>query len=124
MFDTWNCNHEHLSSPRLADNKSVPIEGTIAIHGRDSKLLPANLQFLSQHIVYSTSEVLTWGSIDNVDYLVLHGVGGESAEIVLSLNRTQMPNVHVGSGSAKYTLDQNTIRLNFRHQGAYVNVCL
>jgi hypothetical protein len=104
----------------LADGTSVPVEDNIAIHGRDSKLLPANLNFLNQHIVYSTSEILTWGTIDGTDYLVLHGLSGESAEIALSLNGTQKPTVKVGSGSIKSTVSSDSIRLNFEYNGKLI----
>jgi hypothetical protein len=104
----------------LADGTSVPVEDNIAIHGRDSKLLPANLNFLNQHIVYSTSEILTWGTIDGTDYLLLHGLSGESAEIALSLNGTQKPTIKIGSGSVKSTVSSDSIRLNFKYNGKLI----
>jgi hypothetical protein len=102
----------------IADGTSVPVEDNIAIHGRDSKILPANLNFLNQHVIYSTSEILTWGTIDEVDYLVLHGLSGESAEISLSVKGSQKPTVKVGSGSVKSTISSSSIRLNFKYNGS------
>lgn len=106
-----------LTCKLLADGTSVPVEDNIAIHGRDSKMLPANLDFLNQHIIYSTSEILTWATIDGVDYLVLHGLSGESAEIAFSLKGSQKPTAQVGSGSVKSTVSSSSIRLNFKYNG-------
>ncbi|OZJ04706.1 hypothetical protein BZG36_02538 [Bifiguratus adelaidae] len=100
----------------IDNSTAIPVQDTIAIHGRDSKLLSVNLQFLDQHILYSTSEVLTWGTIDDVDYLVLHGLEGEDAEISLRTDGASHVKVHVGSGSVNYTLEKNSVRLNIRHQ--------
>ena len=41
----------------------VPQSGTITLDGRDSRLLVANYDFGGQHLVYSTSEIMTQATI-------------------------------------------------------------
>ncbi|KAI8059005.1 glycoside hydrolase superfamily [Gongronella butleri] len=104
----------------IIGNVTVPQEdGTLVrLNGRDSKILPGNLAFLDQHLVYSTADILTWGNIDGTDYLLLHGISGEDGEIVLQVSGT--PAVQFLGSSAnkgKTTLNGSQLRLNFAIDG-------
>ncbi|KAI8066617.1 glycoside hydrolase superfamily [Gongronella butleri] len=120
----------HTDMTSLADTKfsmsignvSVPQEPNtfIRLNGRDSKILSANLDFLGQHLVYSTTDVLTWGTIDDTDYLVLHGLAGEQGEVVLRLPSDSKPKVKFfGGHSTKSTVSGSQLRLNYVVDGLF-----
>ncbi|KAI8072326.1 glycoside hydrolase superfamily [Gongronella butleri] len=119
----------HLIKPNTATSSfSLKINGvnipqqkdtSIILHGRDAKILPANIRFLGQHLVYSTSEVLTWGNIDGTDYFVVYGAAGDDGEIVLSYVNDTAPAVSFNDKriNGTSTFDNHQLRLNYAVQG-------
>ncbi|KAI8072324.1 glycoside hydrolase superfamily [Gongronella butleri] len=100
----------------VGNKTTVPQEaGThIRLNGRDSKILSANLDFLDQHLVYSTTDVLTWGKIDKTDFLVLHGIAGEDGEVVVNVPAGSKPKVSfIGGKKGKVTSSNDQLRLNY-----------
>jgi len=53
-------------------NFTIPQAGTLRLDGQDSKILVANYQLGRQHLVYSTSELMTHFSDDGTDLALLY----------------------------------------------------
>jgi len=98
---------------------SVPQQpgSAITVNGRDAKLLLSNYQFGSQHLIYSTSQVMTNGTADNRDFGVLYDNTGNDGETVLRY--PSQPVVRVLEGNATSTWDpaSGDLRLNYVHNG-------
>ncbi|HEX4257004.1 MAG TPA: beta galactosidase jelly roll domain-containing protein, partial [Streptosporangiaceae bacterium] len=93
----------------------VPQSGTITLPGRDSRLLVANEQFAGQHLVYSTSELMTQGTIGGRATALLYDPAGTGGETVLRY--TSQPTVKVLSGSVQSSWDasRGDLRLDYVH---------
>jgi beta-galactosidase len=89
----------------------------LQINGRDSKILLANYRFGHQHLIYSTSELMTDLTLGDRDVALLYGRGGEDGETVLRYSTK--PTVHVLSGrvSVHWDASRDDLRLNYRHRG-------
>ncbi|HEY9241461.1 MAG TPA: beta-galactosidase [Streptosporangiaceae bacterium] len=97
---------------------TVPQAGTLTLAGRDARLLLANYAFGGgQHLVYSTSELMTQGDIGGQATAVLYGPDGTDGETVLRY--TSQPTVSVLSGSVRSTWDaaRGDLRLDYTHHG-------
>ncbi|HUN31662.1 MAG TPA: beta-galactosidase [Trebonia sp.] len=95
----------------------VPQSGTITLDGRDSRLLVANYDFGGQHLVYSTSEIMTQATIGARDSALLYDPSGTDGETVL--HYASQPSVDVTSGTVQSTWDASTgdLRLDYVHNG-------
>ena len=95
----------------------VPQEGTITLDGRDSRLLVANYAFGGQHLVYSTSELMTQSAIAGHDTALLYDPAGTGGETVLRY--ASQPTVRVLSGTVQSTWDasRGDLRLDYTHSG-------
>ncbi|HET8656430.1 MAG TPA: beta-galactosidase [Longimicrobiaceae bacterium] len=95
----------------------VPQSGTLRINGQDAKMLVADYAMEGQHLVYSTSEILTHWTDGNEDFAVLHGRDHEDGETVLRY--ASRPRVEVLSGDVASTFDPATgdLRLDYTHGG-------
>jgi beta-galactosidase GanA len=91
----------------------VPQSGTITLDGRDSRLLAANYAFGGQHLVYSTSELMT----QNGGTAVLYDPTGTDGETVLGY--PSPPTVKVISGNIQASWDavRGDLRLDYTHSG-------
>jgi beta-galactosidase GanA len=89
----------------------------LTIHGQDAKLLVANYDMDGQHLVYSTSEIMTHVARTDGDLALLHGRSGETGQTVLRY--PGQPTVTVLSGAATSTWDATTgdLRLDYTHSG-------
>lgn len=106
------------TAAQLADYYPVvPQQGTITLNGRDSRLLVANYAFGGQHLIYSTSELMTQGSIGGTATAVLYDPAGTDGETVLRY--PSQPAVTVTSGSVQSSWDpsRGDLRLDYTHQG-------
>ena len=94
----------------------VPQSGTLTLDGRDSRMLVANYDFGGQHLVYSTSELMTQQTIGGTGTAVLYDPSGADGETVL--NYTSQPTVSAPSG-VQSTWDATTgnLRLDYVHNG-------
>jgi beta-galactosidase GanA len=98
---------------------SVPQEpGTvITVNGRDAKLLLANYRFGKQHLIYSTSQLMSNGAQNQTDFAVFYDNRGDDGETVLRYSSE--PNVEVLEGNVRKSWDASCgdLRLNYVHQG-------
>ncbi|KAJ7589475.1 glycoside hydrolase family 35 protein [Mycena floridula] len=60
----------------------IPQSGVITFNGRDSKIIVTDYVFglSNTRILYSTAEIMTWTTIDTIDYVVLYAAAGETGE--------------------------------------------
>ena len=98
-------------------NYTVPQAGTLAINGQDAKMLVADYGMNGQHLVYSTSEIMTHFTQGGRDVALLYGRGGEDGETVLRY--ASQPSVDVVSGSvtSQYDAASGDLRLDYTHHG-------
>jgi len=96
---------------------TIPQTGTLRVNGQDAKTLVADYDFGGQHLVYSTSEIMTHLQQAGKDIALLHGRDGEDGETVLRY--ADAPHVKVLSGDVTSTYDATTgdLRLNYTHHG-------
>jgi len=96
---------------------TVPQSGTLRLDGQDSKLLVADYDMDGQHLVYSTSEIMTHLTRGSSDLALLYGRDGEDGETVLRY--ASQPTVTVLSGDVTSTYDAATgdLRLDYTHDG-------
>jgi beta-galactosidase GanA len=89
----------------------------VTVQGEDTKLLVANYAMGGQHLVYSTSELMTQTTTAKGDLAVFYGRNGLSGQTVLRY--TSQPTVTVLSGSATSAFDAATgdLTLGYTHNG-------
>src|SRR4051794_27573643 len=63
---------------------TIPQSGQLELNGEDMKALLADYSFDSQHLVYSTADVMTHAALPGTDVLVVQGRPGQTGETVLS----------------------------------------
>jgi beta-galactosidase GanA len=111
--------NESFTFPITTDDGTytVPQAGTLQLNGQDSKILLADYDMDGQHLVYSTSELMTHLTQGGTDVALLHGRDGEDGETVLRY--ASAPNVKVLSGDVSSTFDASTgdERLDYTHHG-------
>lgn len=90
---------------------TVPQAGTLRLNGQDAKQLVANYDLAGQHLVYSTSELMTAVA----GTVLLHGRPGEDGETTLRYARE--PKVEVLAGTVAATWNAGDLRLNYVHNG-------
>ncbi|GAA5185450.1 beta-galactosidase [Rugosimonospora acidiphila] len=95
----------------------IPAAGTLRVNGQDSKILVADYDLDRQHLVYSTSQIMTHFSSGDQDIALLYDPAGEDGETVLRY--ASQPTVTVLSGSAQSVFDPATgdLRLDYVHSG-------
>lgn len=107
------------TAAQLADYYPVvPQQGSITLQGRDSRLLVTNYDFGGgQHLVYSTSELMTQGTIGGQATALLYDPAGTDGETVLRY--ASQPTVTVVSGSVQsaWNASRGDLRLDYTHQG-------
>jgi beta-galactosidase GanA len=108
------------SAAQLADYYPVVPQqaGTsITLDGRDSRMLVANYDFGGQHLVYSTSELMTQAAIGGRATALLYDPAGTDGETVLRY--ASQPSVRVLAGSVPSTWDasRGDLRLDYTHNG-------
>lgn len=87
------------------------------LDGQDAKTFVADYSFGGQHLVYSTSEIMTHLQQAGKDLALLYGRDGESGETVLRY--ADPPHVSVLSGDVTSSYDPATgdLRLDYTHNG-------
>jgi beta-galactosidase GanA len=90
---------------------------SITLQGRDARMLLANYQFGGEHLMYSTSELMTQATIGGTATALLYGPAGTDGETVLRY--ASQPTVKVISGSVQSSWDasRGDLRLDYTHQG-------
>ncbi|MFL6119461.1 glycoside hydrolase family 35 protein, partial [Actinophytocola sp.] len=88
---------------------------TVALSGRDFKILAAGYDMERQRLVYSTSEIMAHLDLGDRDVALLHGRAGEPGETVLRYSSE--PWVEVVSGDVTATYSNGDLRLSYVHNG-------
>jgi beta-galactosidase GanA len=97
---------------------TIPQSGTLRLNGQDAKTLVADYDVDGQHLVYSTSEIMTHLQYSNRSVLLLYGRDGETGETVLRYSSA--PTVTVAGGAAvtsTYNAATGDLRLDYTHSG-------
>jgi beta-galactosidase len=87
----------------------------ITLAGRDSKLLIADYNMAGQHLVYSTSELMTQALMGDRDVAVLYGRRGQPGETVLRYAAKPAVRVLAGKVAASWDPRRSVLRLNYTH---------
>ena len=97
---------------------AVPQSGTLTLDGRDARLLVANYDFgAGEHLVYSTSELMTQGDIGGQATAVLYDPDGTDGETVLRYASQPAVNVVSGSVQSSWDASRGDLRLDYTHHG-------
>ncbi|HEY7431893.1 MAG TPA: beta-galactosidase [Streptosporangiaceae bacterium] len=96
---------------------TIPESGSLELNGVDAKIITADYDFGSQHLVYSTSQIMTHATINGQDIAIFDGRAGQSGETMLHF--AAQPDVQVLQGSATSNWDDSTgdLRLDYTHNG-------
>ncbi|MET3805079.1 beta-galactosidase GanA [Nakamurella sp. UYEF19] len=96
---------------------TIPQAGALHLNGQDSKMLVSNYALDGQHLVYSTSEIMTHFARSDGGTALLYGRNGETGETVLRY--TSQPTVQVLAGTVSSTWDttKGDLRLDYTHTG-------
>ncbi len=90
---------------------TIPKDGHIPLSPRQSKILVAGIKLGDATLLYSTSEILTRGSLGGIHYAVFYGEPGTPGEIALT---TSQPPSN-SSKSIRVTSDGGVPRVNYVH---------
>jgi beta-galactosidase GanA len=88
---------------------------TVALTGRDFKILAADYDMARQRLVYSTSEIMAQVNLGDRDVALLHGRAGEQGETVLRYSSE--PRVEVVAGDVTNSWNGPDLRLTYVHNG-------
>ncbi len=96
---------------------TIPETGSLELNGIDAKIITAGYDFGSQHLVYSTSQIMTQATVNGEDIAIFDGRGGQSGETMLRFSAA--PDVQVLAGSATSTWDAagSDLRLDYTTSG-------
>ncbi|HEY7264087.1 MAG TPA: beta-galactosidase [Trebonia sp.] len=96
---------------------TIPEQGSLELNGIDAKIITAGYDFGSQHLVYSTSQIMTQATVNGEDIAVFDGRSGQSGETMMRFS--SQPNVQVLTGSADSTWDaaSSDLRLDYTTSG-------
>src|SRR3954469_8166814 len=76
---------------------TIPQSGQVELNGEDMKALLADYSFDSQHLVYSTADLMTHAALPGQDVAIVQGRKGQTGETVLRY--ADQPDVDVLSGT-------------------------
>ncbi|MBV9467071.1 MAG: beta-galactosidase, partial [Solirubrobacterales bacterium] len=96
---------------------TVPQSGTLRIDGQDAKILVADYQLGGQHLVYSTSQIMTHLRQGGGDLVLLHDPAGEDGETVLRYRAQPTVRVLTGAVSSAWDPATHDERLDYVHRG-------
>jgi beta-galactosidase GanA len=96
---------------------TVPQSGTLALNGKDMKVVVAGYAMDSQELVYTTSHLMTHATIGTRDVVVLAGHAGEDGETVLRRSAQPVVSVLSGSVTSAWNAATGDLRLNYAHSG-------
>lgn len=96
----------------------IPENGEITIDGRESKIIVTDYTFGKSNtsILYSTSEIMTWTTIDEADYIILYAPLGQTGETTFIL--PTQPQVSLNEATnISYDWSNGLLRLNYLLNG-------
>ncbi|KAJ7264004.1 glycoside hydrolase family 35 protein [Mycena haematopus] len=97
----------------------IPKTGTLTFNGRESKILVTDYVFGTgkTNILYSTTEIMTWTTIDNTDYIIFYAPPGQTGETSFLFNSA--PNVNLaGTSGVSSTFSNGTLVLSYTLNGS------
>ena len=98
---------------------TIPQQGQLELNGEDMKAVVADWSFDSQHLVYSTADVMTHAALQGTDALVVQGRPGQTGETVLRYAGDQ-PDVTVLQGSgitSSWDASKGDLRIDYPING-------
>ncbi|CAL1714365.1 unnamed protein product [Somion occarium] len=112
-----------LTSTRLNVSTSagtllIPQNGSLVLDGRESKIIVTDYTFGTSktNILYCTTEIMTWTTIDNQDYIILYASPGQTGETVFNFVST--PTVDLSNAPGVISkISGNHLTLNYMLQG-------
>ncbi|TFK68585.1 hypothetical protein BDN72DRAFT_949374 [Pluteus cervinus] len=78
-----NQNQDSVKFKLTTNTTGSSANGDIELAGRESKILVTGDLFGKSRLSYSTAEIMTWSTIDDVDTIVLYALKGQYVEAVL-----------------------------------------
>ncbi|KAF8578602.1 glycoside hydrolase family 35 protein [Ramaria rubella] len=114
-----NVDTTQLNVTTSAGQIVIPVNGGITLNGRESKIIVTDYIFgiSKTRILYSTAEIMTWTTIDDIDYLIVYAPSGQTGETVFSLSSEPTINLN-GALNVLSTWTDGTLRLNFALRGS------
>ncbi|KAG8740023.1 hypothetical protein FRC12_016131 [Ceratobasidium sp. 428] len=100
---------------------AIPQSGTLALNGREAKIVPTDYVFgkSQTRVLYSTAEIMTWTTIDDVDYLVLYAGKGQTGETALVLPTAPQVDLHgFTTVQSTYNSTAGILYLNYALSGS------
>jgi beta-galactosidase GanA len=94
---------------------TIPQQGSIELNGEDMKALVADYDMDAQHLVYSTADLMTHGTIDGQDVAVFDGRPGQTGETVLHF--ASQPTVSGGGFTSTWDAASGNLRLDYTFSG-------
>ena len=86
----------------------------MVLNGRDAKLLVADYDFNSQHLVYTTSEIFTHQDVGSHDVIIVYAYEEEEGEFAIKVNDGE--NAHVeADNSVKSETADGILQLTYTH---------
>ncbi len=89
----------------------------LRLNGQDSKILTADYDMDRQHLVYSTSEIMTHLQQGDSDLALLYGRQGEAGQTVLRYSSQPAVQVLAGAVQSSYDATTGDLRLDYTHNG-------
>ncbi|MBV9449725.1 MAG: beta-galactosidase [Streptosporangiaceae bacterium] len=92
---------------------TVPLE----LNGKDMKVVVAAYQAESQHLVYTTSHLMTHAPMNAQDLMLLAGRPGEAGQTILRYQAEPHTTVLQGTGSTSWNATTGDLQLDYPHNG-------
>ncbi|KAI8140736.1 beta galactosidase [Fennellomyces sp. T-0311] len=93
---------------------TVPQKGKLILNGRDAKILAADLDFNSQHLVYSTSEIFTYQAMGSHDVILVYAYEKEDGEFALKVKNGNIK-VQTKDKSVSHKIKDGVLQVNYKH---------
>ncbi|KAI9322100.1 glycoside hydrolase superfamily [Dichotomocladium elegans] len=96
----------------------------LVLNGRDAKILVADYDFESQHLVYATSEIFTHQSFESYDVLIVYAYEQEDGELALKLKNKDHHQVKVSSSAkgVSSSVKNSIVQINYKHPNGTISI--
>ncbi|KAI9494123.1 beta galactosidase [Zychaea mexicana] len=93
---------------------NIPKSSKLVLNGRDAKVLVADYDFESQHLVYSTSEIFTHQDVGSYDVIVVYAYEKEEGEFVIKTGGKRNVKVETND-SVTSEFSDGVLQLTYTH---------